>query len=136
MNQWLKSRKRAAGSNLVDRGRCAVRDLGREAESTPEPVDCAGEEATVKICGVAVAMLPGQSWVISLVDRLSGERGNRPRLPSPPAGQAVGGQVRCRPWAVGRDGGPVVVRACERHVHGEGGQQVSSEDTGILGGRR
>ncbi len=56
----------------------------------------------MRVCGVAVAMLPGQSWVISLVDRLSGARGNRPRLPSPPAGLAVGGQVRCRPWTVGR----------------------------------
>src|SRR6266540_7248903 len=28
--------------------------------------------------------------------------------------------------AAGRGGGPVVVRACERHVHGEGDQQVSS----------
>jgi len=28
--------------------------------STPVPVGFAGEEATVKVCGVAVAMLPGQ----------------------------------------------------------------------------
>ena len=68
MNQWLKFRKRAAGSNLVDRGRCAVRDLCREVRSTPKPADCAGGEATVKACGVGVAMLPGQSWVAYLVD--------------------------------------------------------------------
>jgi hypothetical protein len=59
VNQWLKSRKRAAGSNLVDRGRCAVRDLCREVRSTPKSVNCVGEEAMVKACGVAVAMLPG-----------------------------------------------------------------------------
>jgi hypothetical protein len=69
VNQWLKSRKRGAGSNLVDGGRCAVRDLCREVRSTPKPVDCAGQEATVKVCGVGVAMLPGQSWVTYLVDR-------------------------------------------------------------------
>jgi hypothetical protein len=70
VNQWLKSGKRGAGSNLVDTGRCAVRDLSWEARSTPEPVDCAGEEATVKVCGVGVATLPGQSWVISLVESI------------------------------------------------------------------
>lgn len=62
MNQWWKFRKRAAGSNLVDRGRCAVRGLCREVRSTPKPVNGAGQEATVKVCGVGVAMLPGQSW--------------------------------------------------------------------------
>lgn len=42
---------------------CAARDLCREVRSTPKPVDCAGGEATVTVCGVAVAMPPGQSWV-------------------------------------------------------------------------
>jgi hypothetical protein len=59
-NQWLKPRKSSTGSNLADMGRGAVRDLGCEAGSTPVPVGFAGEEATVKACGVAVAMLPGQ----------------------------------------------------------------------------
>jgi hypothetical protein len=55
VNQWLKSRKRAAGSNLVDRGRYAVRDLHPVGMgSTPKPVDCVGGEATVKGCGVGV----------------------------------------------------------------------------------
>jgi hypothetical protein len=36
VNQWLKSRKRGAGSNLVDRGRCAVRDLFREGKVNSE----------------------------------------------------------------------------------------------------
>jgi hypothetical protein len=59
-NQWLKPRKSSTGSNLADMGRGAVRDPRREAGSTPVPVGFAGEEATVKDCGVAVAMLPGQ----------------------------------------------------------------------------
>jgi hypothetical protein len=71
VNQWLKSRKRGAGSNLVDRGRCAVRDLCREVRSTPKPVDGVGGEATVKDCGVGVAMLPGQSWVTLYRSRTS-----------------------------------------------------------------
>jgi hypothetical protein len=59
-NQWLKPRKSSTGSNLADMGRGAVRDRRREAGSTLRPVGFAGEEATVKDCGVAVAMLPGQ----------------------------------------------------------------------------
>jgi hypothetical protein len=83
VNQWLKSRKRGAGSNLVDRGRYAVRDLHPVGMgSTPKPVDCVGGEATVKGCGVGVAMLPGQSWVAYLVDRFLGERGVRRDKPA------------------------------------------------------
>jgi hypothetical protein len=59
-NQWLTPRKSSTGSNLADMGRDAVRDRRREARSTLRPGGFAGEEATVKDCGVAVAMLPGQ----------------------------------------------------------------------------
>jgi hypothetical protein len=41
-------------------GRDAVRDLALAARSTPVLAGFAGEEATVKDCGVAAAMLPGQ----------------------------------------------------------------------------
>ena len=61
----LKPRKSSTGSNLADTGRGAVRDLGCWAGSTPAPVGFAGQEATVKDCGVIVAMLPGQSWAPS-----------------------------------------------------------------------
>ncbi|GAA2646826.1 hypothetical protein GCM10010307_52700 [Streptomyces vastus] len=38
MNQWLKSRKICASSNLVDTGWCAVRGEGAMGpESTPKP---------------------------------------------------------------------------------------------------
>ena len=62
MNQWLKLRNGASGSNLADMGRTAVRDLVRGDGSTPKPVLADGEEATLKACGVGVAMLPGYSW--------------------------------------------------------------------------
>jgi len=62
VNQWLKPRNGASGSNLADMGRDAVRDLIRGCGSTPEPVLADGEEATLNACGVGVAMLPGYSW--------------------------------------------------------------------------
>ncbi|MER6504795.1 hypothetical protein ABT218_37215 [Streptomyces sp. NPDC001455] len=65
----------------------------------------------VNDCGVVMAMLPGQQLGTSLVDRLSGERGNRPRSPFLLAIQVSSGQVRGRLTAVGRGGGSVVVRA-------------------------
>jgi hypothetical protein len=47
-------------SNLVDMGRCAVHKAAAEGRVlTPEPFSSVGEEAMVKVCGVAVAMLPG-----------------------------------------------------------------------------
>jgi hypothetical protein len=57
VNQCSTLRNREAGSNLVDMGRCAVRGrpVGR---STPKPFSSGGGEAMVKVCGVAVAMLP------------------------------------------------------------------------------
>ncbi len=62
VNQRVKPRNGASGSNLADTGRDAVRDLLRGGGSTPEPVLADGEEATLKACGVGVAMLPGYSW--------------------------------------------------------------------------
>jgi hypothetical protein len=62
VNQWLKPRNGASGSNLADMGRDAVRDPIRGFGTTPELVLADGEEATLKACGVGVAMLPGYSW--------------------------------------------------------------------------
>jgi hypothetical protein len=60
VNQWLKPRKKSAGSNLVDMGRGAVRDSLRcRRGSTPKPSESVGGEATLKVCGVGVAMLSG-----------------------------------------------------------------------------
>lgn len=57
-NRCLTLRKSSAGSNLTDRGRCAVRGcLVSARRPTPKPVERSGGEATVKACGVVVAML-------------------------------------------------------------------------------
>lgn len=130
-----KLRKRRASSNLVDRGWSAARKRP-SGRSTPKPGEVAGGEAMVKDCGVVMAMLSGQQLGTSLVDRLRGERGNRPRSPFLLASQVSSGQARRRLKAVGRGGGPVVVGAGESPAQGEGGQQVSSADAGMPGGRR
>jgi len=102
--------------------------------STPKPRSAVGEEATMKNCGVVVAMLPEQELGTSLVNRSPSERGNHPRSPSGAGGRPGPGQARRRPRAAGWGGGPVVVRARERRAHGEGDQQVSRAETGMPGG--
>ena len=59
-------------------------------------VDVAGREATVKVCGVAVAMLQGQSWAPPPSNGSAVNVGTIPAVPSP-AGQPG--------WSAGR---PVV----------------------------
>ena len=61
--------------------------------------------------------------------------GTIPGRPPRRAASPAGGQVRCRPMAVGWGGGPVVVRARERCAHGEGDQQVGREEAGMPGDR-
>ncbi|WP_276082661.1 transposase [Nonomuraea thailandensis] len=120
VNQWVTPRKSRAGSNLVDQGRCAVRDHADLARSTPKPYVFDGGEATLKVCGVGVARLPGYSWApnrpIGCVVNVGTARGR----PSARAASPADGQVRCRLSAVGRGGGPVVVRAGESPAHGQG----------------
>jgi hypothetical protein len=89
----------------------------------------------VKVCGVAVAMLPGQQLGTSLDDRLRSERGNHLRSPFLPPIRGGGGQARRRLTAVGWDGGSVVVRGRESRPHGEGSQQACKEVVGMPGGR-
>lgn len=136
VNQWLKPRKRSAGSNLVDTGRFAARNPGQltRANSEAEYTRRWGGHAEClrRRCGDAVGVelsaQPDQSR--------SSERGNLPWLPYPSGTQPGGGQARCRPMAMEWDGGSVVVRARERRAHGEGSQQVGREETGMPGGRR
>jgi hypothetical protein len=59
VNQCLTLRNSEVGSNLVDMGRCAAHDPEVSAAGwTPKPFSSGGGEAMVKVCGVAVAMLP------------------------------------------------------------------------------
>jgi hypothetical protein len=91
-------------------------------------------EATVKACGVAVAMPQGHSWA---PNPSNGHRVNVGTVlavpPCRPAG-AAGGKARRRLMPPGRDGGVVVVRARESRVHGEGPQRDRS--TSAAGGGR
>jgi hypothetical protein len=58
----LTFRKRRTGSNLVDMGRGVVRDRWDGWAVDSEAGEFRRWGAMVKVCGVAVAMLPGQSW--------------------------------------------------------------------------
>ena len=100
--------------------------LRGNVRGTPRPVDVAGREATVKACGVVVAMLQGHSWAPT---PSSGSRVNVGTIldaPSPADSQSVGGKARRRPTPPGWDGGPVVVRGRESRSHGEGVQRDRS----------
>jgi hypothetical protein len=135
VNQWLRSRKFCADSNLADMGQFAARDHGLVPGQLRSRTAAVGGEATLNACGVGVAMLSGYSWAPTWsIDNMVnvGTIRSRPtlRTPSPRRGQA-----RCRLLAAGWGGGLVVVRAHERCVHGEGDQQVSRADTGMPGGR-
>ena len=63
---------------------------------TPWPVDVAGREATVNVCGVAGAMLQGHSWAPTLSNGWKVNVGTIPPAPLPASIWLVGGKVRCR----------------------------------------
>ena len=86
----------------------------------------ADREATVKACGVTVAMLQGHSWAPTLSKGLRVNVGTISAVPSPAASQVAGGKIRRRSMPPGWGGGLVVVRAQESCVHGEGVQRVRS----------
>ncbi len=54
------------------------------------PVDVAGREATVKVCGVAVAMLGGHSWTPILSNGWEVNVGTIPPVPLPASIWLVG----------------------------------------------
>ena len=61
-NQRLNApQEQTTSSNLADLGWGAAR-IRAAVRRTPGPVYIAGREATVKACGVTVAMLQGHSW--------------------------------------------------------------------------
>ena len=97
--------------------------------------DVAGREATVKACGVAVAMLQGHSWAPTPSNGSGVNVGTIPPVPFPGSSRLPGGKAHRRPMSAGWGGGPVVVRGRENRPHGEGVQCVRSIDASP-GGRR
>jgi hypothetical protein len=123
-NQHLKASKvNATSSNLADLGWVATR-IHALAWRTPWLVDIAGREATVKDCGVVVAMLQGHSWAPNPVERFKVNVGTVPVVPSPASRMLAGGKACRRLMPPGWDGGSVVVRGRESRPHGEGVQRV------------
>ena len=111
-------------SNLTDLGWVAARTrLAWASWGTPGSVDIADREVTVKDCGVAVARLQGHSWAPT---PLKGSRVNVGTTSPVPGTMA--GKTCCRSMLAKWGGGPVVVRARESRVHGEGVQCVRSMD--------
>ena len=102
---------------------------GIAVRGTPWPVDIAGREATVKVCGVVVAMLQGHSWAPTSSNGSIVNVGTISAVPFPASILLVGGKARRRLMPPGWGGGPVVVRDRESRSHGEGVQRVRSIDT-------
>ena len=91
--------------------------------------DVAGREATVKVCGVAVAMLQGHSWTPTPSNGSTVNVGTISAVPSPASILLVGGKARRRLMLPRWGGGPVVVRGRESRSHGEGVQRVRSNQS-------
>ena len=113
---------------------------GSGLESSAHPLDddvergtsgsghVADREATVNGCGVAVAMLQGHSWAPIPSNGLRVNVGTIPMVPPRQPSRLAVGKVRRRLMLSGWGGGPVVVRAQESCVHGEGVQRVRNDD--------
>ena len=93
---------------------------------TPRSGEVADQEATMKDCGVVVAMLQGHSWAPTLSMGSGVNVGTIPVAPYPASCQLAGGKARRRLMPPGWDGGPVVVRGRESRLHGEGVQRDRS----------
>ena len=92
-------------------------------------------EATVKACGVVVAMVQGHSWVPIPSNGRKVNVGTIPVVPNPVNCQLPGGKVRRRLMPPGWGGGSVVVRGRESRPHGEGVQRDRSRRT-LIGDHR
>jgi hypothetical protein len=106
-NQCRKtSQETTTSSNLADEGRVAV-CIGASAQRTPWPVDVAGWEATVKVCGIAVARPQGHGWAPtpSIGSRVN--VGAISAVPSLASSQLTDGEARRRLMLPGWGGGPV-----------------------------
>jgi hypothetical protein len=130
----VKLRKRGTGSNLVDMGRVAVRSSLVERADSVADLACRwgghGESLRRNRGDAAGAKLDA-----GLIDRFIVNTGTIPHCSLGPVAIRVSGIDASSVEGAGWGGGPVVVRAGERPVHGEGGQQVCSTDAGMPGGR-
>ena len=122
-NQRLNaSQVNPTSSNLADGGWTAVRTHPRWW-GTSGLGEVAGREATVKVCGVAVAMPQGHSWAPHPSNGSTVNVGTLAVVPFPVSIRVAGGKARRRLMPAQEGGGPVVVRARERRVPGEGVQR-------------
>jgi hypothetical protein len=143
VNQWQSPVSGVPAPNLADMGRSAARaHRSCHGGRLRKPGEIAGAEAVVKVCGVAMARLPGHSWAPTSTTGRMSERGNRLGSPSWLAIQVASGQVRRRLMTRRRDGASVLVVGVATHQggresrpQGEGRQQVRSRGVGMPGGR-
>ena len=135
LNQWVKLLNQHAGSNLVDVGRSAVHDHHLwvvDSEAGSERRWGGHGEGLRRTRGEAA----GAKLDASPVDRCMVNVGTISGSPSPSSSQGGGGQVRRRLMSPGWGGALVVVRGRESRPHGEGGQRICRERSGMPGGRR
>jgi hypothetical protein len=126
-NQRLKApQSNTTSSNLADLGWAAARTRPMRVGELLGPVDVAGREATMKVCGVVVAMRQGHSWAPPWTSGHAVNVGTVPAVPHPLVFGPVGGKARRRLMASGRGGGLVVVGGRESRPHGEGVQRDRS----------
>ena len=111
-----------------------IADRDAVGQGTPWPGDVAGREATVKACGVAVAMLQGHRWAPALSKGSAVNVGTTATVPDPDSLRLAGGNARRQRMLSWWGGGPVVVRGRESRSHGEGVQRDRSMN-GLSGGR-
>ena len=129
-NQRLNaSQAKTTSSNLTDLGWVATRTstaVMTVAGGTFRSGDVADREATVNACGVAVAKLQGHRWAPTPSNGSRVNVGTIPSVPPRQPSRLAAGKARRRLMLAGWGGGPVVVRAQESCVHGEGVQRVRS----------
>jgi hypothetical protein len=88
---------------------CSAHPHGVAVGGTSWLVCLAGRKAIAKACGVAVAMLRGQSWAPTPSSGSRVNVGTIPPVPTVCPTRATAGKARRRPMLVGWGGGPVVV---------------------------
>jgi hypothetical protein len=125
-NRRLTPRKRGTSSNLVDMGWDAVRGLHdrRWKANSVTVLHSTGRRPVGKPAAYHWRCCRGRVGHL-IRQPVCSERGNHPWSPSRPGSHPGRGQDRCRLTATRWGGGPVVVRARESRVHGEGVQQVT-----------